>query len=160
MLYIISRGDILCNEQFASTVVIPVNCVGVMGAGLALQYGTKSLVGYREYKRMCRDGDIAIGKIGYVLEYEPTVPYVYTVFFPTKNHYRYTTELAWVEKGLDSLASAIARFPALIERGISIPALGCGLGGLKYEDVYPLLQEFSETVGGNVWLYAPKAGDK
>lgn len=157
MLYLIQSGDIMRNEQSASSLVIPVNCVGVMGAGLALHYSVKSLGGYRMYKRMCMDGQISIGNVGYVQETSYKVPYKYTIFFPTKNDFRYPTELTWIGRGLASLVGEIDKFPALGEHGISIPALGCGLGGMSYDAVYPLLTAFAELVKCDVFLYAPRA---
>jgi O-acetyl-ADP-ribose deacetylase (regulator of RNase III) len=113
-------------------IVNPVNCVGVMGAGLAKAFSEHFPAMVPKYKQDCKRGILAIG--------EPTVydrgsdeTPRYVVNFPTKHHWRNASDIAWIQCGLVGLREIIN------DRGVdsvAIPALGCGLGGLDVEQVY------------------------
>ena len=61
--------------------------------------------------------------------------------FPTKRHWRGASTLADVKSGLVDLVGQVERRGI---RSIAIPALGCGLGGLRWEDVRPAIVEACE----------------
>lgn len=115
----------------SDTVVIPTNTLGVMGAGLALD-AAKRIPGLElAYKRACRQGEIA-----------PGILFVYRqtggqtiICLPTKRHFRDMSHLEDVEAGIRKLASC----PDLGR--IAVPKLGCGLGGLSWSQVRPLLYQ-------------------
>ncbi len=131
--------------------VNPVNTVGVVGTGLALQFKHRYPGMYREYYASCLRGEFKIGRV-----------LVYTVFgyprlvvnFPTKRHYQDPSKLEWIDAGLVDLHALIEE---LIIRSIAIPALGCGLGGLDWPDVRQLIVErLGEFTEVDILLYAPQ----
>lgn len=151
------KGDILQSE--AQAIVNPVNCVGVMGAGLAKQFKEKHPGNYHAYSVACRRGDVEIGSmfctthfIGYGdNRVERTV-----INFPTKLHWRDPSKLEYIEKGLEDLVDLV--YTLQIE-SIAIPPLGCGLGGLNKDDVLRLMLDILPT--GPEWmLYNFETGGK
>ena len=146
-----SDGDILNDPSDA--IVIPVNCVGVMGAGLALAAAKKWPHTEYIYKRACELRELYEGKVIYTWPERKRTPVV--VLFPTKRHWRNPSRLEDVESGLADLANRLNRKDGVTS--ISIPALGCGLGGLRWSDVKPLIEAFAERVPEvRVVVYEPR----
>ena len=124
----------------SDTIVIPVNCVGVMGAGLARQFATKYPSVFIEYHKACSEGRYYPGGcFEYIL---PVIPIKYALLVTTKRHWKEASTISMVE----SCAIAIRR--NLEQRlqenplepiDISIPALGCGCGRLSWEQVKSVL---------------------
>lgn len=114
-----------CDVQ---VIVNPVNCVGIMGRGLAWQFKQKFPAYFNDYRDKCVAGEIKIGSIDCYLGTYPK----YLISFPTKIHWRNPSQLSYIERGLVSLAQWVS--DTKIE-SIALPALGCGLGGLAFEDV-------------------------
>jgi O-acetyl-ADP-ribose deacetylase (regulator of RNase III) len=137
-----------------------VNCVGVMGKGIALQFRREFSEDYfKDYKRACQSGELAIGKV-HVYELHETRPLTqavltkYIVNFPTKNHWREQSRIEDIESGLQSLVEAIKRYKI---KSIAMPALGCGLGGLDWDDVKPLIEKsFANLQKVEVFLFVPR----
>lgn len=126
-------GNIFDSE--ADALVNTVNCVGVMGRGLALQFKKAFPENFKEYKRACDRGEVVPGRMFVT---EPNLPITpkFIVNFPTKRHWRDKSRLDDVEAGLVNLRDEID-----IRRikSIAIPPLGCGLGGLHWPDVRRLI---------------------
>ena len=127
-----ASGDIFALP--AHTIVNPVNCVGVMGRGLALQFKRRHPDAYRAYRDACTADRVRPGHIFWYRTKLNTPRAI--AHFPTKHHWRDPSRLDDIRTGLDDLAAAIARraIPS-----IAIPPLGCGLGGLPWQDVEPLI---------------------
>lgn len=123
------KGDIL--ESDSQALVNAVNCVGIMGAGLAKQFKTKYPNMYKHYKDSCNKGYLSIGKLCCFKEKNKII-----INFPTKIHWKNSSQLSFIDKGLDALILAIYKYDI---KSISIPMLGCGLGQLKKEDVHSLI---------------------
>lgn len=143
-------GDILKCD--AEAVVNPVNCVGVMGRGLTLQFRTAFPGNYDEYRKVCARGQL---KPGMMLIHDLnrlTWPR-YVVNFPTKRHWKEPSSIEDIESGLCTLVTEIRN------RGIgsvAVPPLGCGLGGLDWRLVRPMIEHaFSELTDVIVYLYEP-----
>lgn len=115
------KGDIL--ESDSQALVNAVNCVGIMGAGLAKQFKTKYPNMYKHYKDSCNKGYLSIGKLCCFKEKNKII-----INFPTKIHWKNSSQLSFIDKGLDALILAIYKYDI---KSISIPMLGCGLGQLK-----------------------------
>jgi O-acetyl-ADP-ribose deacetylase (regulator of RNase III) len=147
-------GDIF--DSGSEILVNPVNCVGVMGKGLALEFAKLFPTMVPEYKKACELGVLIPGKcwIWEVPIYSKrSLQYdfknlKYIVNFPTKNHWRFQSKISWIRQGLGSLALDLKNplskgylnqnsYPT----SISFPALGCSLGGLQWEEVRPLIIE-------------------
>ncbi len=116
-------GDILISD--AEAIVNTVNCVGVMGRGIALQFKLKFPENYRFYKATCDQGRMMVGKV-LVFKQESVSKPKYIINFPTKRHWKGKSKIEDISKGLDSLITEVKR---LNIKSIAIPALGSGLGG-------------------------------
>lgn len=98
-------GNLL--EARAEALVNAVNCVGVMGKGIALQFRQKFPAAYfDDYKIACQNGELAIGKV-HVFDLETRNNPRFIVNFPTKNHWRQQNRMADIESGLQSLVEAM-----------------------------------------------------
>lgn len=142
------QGDIFNAKTTA--IVNPVNCVGVMGKGLALAFKDRFPDNYIVYRKLCKAHRL---KIGQVLTYRLTKPegeLRYIVNFPTKDHWREPSTFAYIESGLVSLAAAIKETPL---HSIAIPPLGCGLGGLDWTIVRPMIENALQGLDCTVYLY-------
>lgn len=131
-------------EVKTEAVVNAVNCVGVMGKGIALEFKKKFPADYfNSYKIACQTGELAIGKVQiYALKNALTMPH-YIINFPTKNHWREQSRIEDIESGLQSLVEAIEKYEI---RSIAMPALGCGLGGLDFQKVRLLIENAFKTL--------------
>jgi O-acetyl-ADP-ribose deacetylase (regulator of RNase III) len=142
-------------EAKAEALINAVNCVGVMGKGIALQFKQKFPADYfNAYKLACQNGELAIGNVQvYELKNARTNPH-YIINFPTKRHWREQSRIADIERGLQSLVKAVELYGI---NSIAMPALGCGLGGLDYAEVKPLIEKaFADLMNVEVLLFVPK----
>ena len=119
-------GDIFVSK--AQTLVNAVNCVGVMDKGIALEFKNRYPNMFDDYKQRCAKGLV-----------KPGVPCLYTdslgtsiLNFPTKDDWRSPSNITYIVRGLQWLAK---NYETLGIRSIAFPALGCGNGGLLWEDV-------------------------
>lgn len=126
-----TTGNLLAANVDA--LVNPVNTVGVMGKGLALAFKRAFPEVFREYAAACKRGEVVVGRMHVVLR--SGTPRV-IINFPTKQHWRQPAKLDYVREGMGDL---VAQIRALEITSIAIPALGCGLGGLAWADVEPLI---------------------
>ncbi len=140
-------GNIL--EATTEAVINPVNCVGVMGAGLAKQFRDKYPNMFRDYKDICRCGELVPGRL-HIFDREVFAPPFFIINFPTKKDWREPSELEYIETGLVMLVRVLGR---LNVKSISIPKLGCGLGGLNWHDVNSLIKKYLSDVGVEVMVY-------
>ena len=122
-------GDILSEE--ADALVNTVNCVGVMGRGIALQFKRAFPENFRAYAARCKRNEMQPGRV-FVFETGQVLPPRYIVNFPTKRHWRGKSRMEDIEAGLWSLADEI-RSRGI--RSIAVPPLGSGLGGLSWPEV-------------------------
>lgn len=147
-------GNILDDD--ADAVVIPVNTAGVMGAGLAKEFAAHYPHCEIRYKALCRDGLMHPGEIHY--ETMGNNPNHFAIYLPTKRHWKEPSRLPDVAMALGYLAAYWHSNWTRSVRTIAIPALGCGLGGLDWKDVKPLLLQFASLLPDTftVRLYAPQ----
>jgi O-acetyl-ADP-ribose deacetylase (regulator of RNase III) len=148
-------------ETRAEALVVPVNCVGVAGKGLALEFRKRYPRWYEDYHNACLCLRLAVGDpwwwvnpwFGAKREGIRPLPY-WIVSFPTKNHWRNKSNLETIKSGLCILTDDMK---AKDVRSIAIPALGCGLGGLNWSDVELSLQAFAVLVPDTkVTIFPPK----
>ena len=128
-------GDIVAED--AEALVNTVNCVGVMGRGIALQFKRAFPENFRAYAEACDRGDVQPGHM-FVFETGAITNPRYIINFPTKRHWRGRSRIEDIEAGLNALCEVI-RERAI--RSIAVPALGSGLGGLEWSDVRPRIEE-------------------
>ncbi len=137
----------------AEAIVIPVNTQGVPGAGLAKQAADRWPLWARLYKLACDDWRLRPGTVvaHHIVGGAPIL-----IDFPTKTDWSEPSSLELIETGLQALQNWLLRSPYV--KSIAIPALGCGLGGLQWQDVLPLLPlllRFREDVNAGVLIYPP-----
>lgn len=129
-----------------------VNCVGVMGKGIALQFKRAFPENFGAYRRACDAGEVRPGRM-HVFETTSLANPRLVINFPTKRHWRGNSRLEDIESGLKALVAVIR------ERGIrsiGIPPLGCGLGGLDWRVVRPMIEEaMKEVPETEVFLFEP-----
>lgn len=126
------KGDIFTSK--AQVIVNPVNCKGIMGKGLALAFKQRYPAMFATYQQECKTGTLAIGK---PTLYQATTPWILN--FPTKDHWRDPSKLAYLEKGL---AYLVAHYKEMGIQSIAFPRLGVGLGMLSWDDVDPLMVRY------------------
>ena len=144
----ISHGDLLKSD--ADALVNTVNCVGVMGKGIALAFKKAYPGNYKAYGDACKAGGVATGTM-FVTEPGDMFGPKWIVNFPTKRHWRDPSQMAWIESGLEAL---VAFVKAKQIRSIAIPALGCSNGGLAWEQVRPRIENaFRDLVETQVTLF-------
>jgi O-acetyl-ADP-ribose deacetylase (regulator of RNase III) len=122
-------GDILAEDVEA--LVNTVNCVGIMGRGVALEFKQAFPENFKAYARACERGEVEPGRM-FVFDTGQLTPPRYIVNFPTKRHWRGRSRIEDIERGLDALVAEIRRRGI---RSVALPPLGAGLGGLPWADV-------------------------
>lgn len=130
-----------------------VNCVGVMGKGLALQFKKAYPENFAAYSRACDAGEVEPG-IMYIFNTGAMTNPKYIINFPTKRHWKEKSRIKDVEDGLRALVEDIRKRNI---KSIAVPPLGCGLGGLKWSAVQTMIEKaFMELPVINVILFAPE----
>jgi len=124
-----THGNLL--EAPAEALINTVNEVGVMGKGVALMFRDQFPENTRAYEQACKAGEIRVGRM-FVTATDALVGPRWIINFPTKKHWRHPSKLEWVREGLRDLVQVIR------DKGIgsvALPPLGCGNGGLEWEQV-------------------------
>jgi O-acetyl-ADP-ribose deacetylase (regulator of RNase III) len=128
-------GDIIAED--AEALVNTVNCVGVMGRGIALQFKNAFPENFEAYQVACARNEVQPGKM-LVFETSHITNPRFIINFPTKRHWRGKSRIEDIETGLKTLVQEIRQRKI---RSIAVPPLGSGLGGLNWSDVRPLIVE-------------------
>lgn len=151
---IIENGNIF--EDPADAIVIPVNCVGTLGKGLALTAKHRWPEMEQRYTAGCRNGFIKPGTLwGWRLDVMDDDRLVQVWLGATKNHWRNPSQIEWIEAICTRIKeTSIARN----RQSFAVPALGCGLGELRWADVLPIMEHHFADL--NVSVYAPLEGGR
>lgn len=147
----LTQGDLLKQDDL-DAIVNTVNCVGVMGKGIALQFKNKWPANYAAYRNACDQKKI---RPGYMFIYDSggLVKPNFIINFPTKDHWREASKIAYIRDGLVDLIKQIQQYKIT---SIAIPPLGCGNGGLDWEVVRPMIEEaFAALPNVDVRLFEP-----
>jgi len=139
-------GDLF--KSSAQTLVNTVNCVGVMGKGVALGFRQRFPEMHREYQRLCELGEVRLGR-PYL--WKAVVP-PWVLNFPTKDHWRENSSLEAIVAGLEYLEEHYREWGI---ESLAVPPLGSGLGGLDWRIVGPILYQHLARLDIPVELYAP-----
>lgn len=132
-------------DSTADVLVCPVNCVGVMGKGLALEFKRRFPSAANQYMRDCKETWPMPGDVWWHCE-DPAIATA-----ATKNDWRNTSQIEWIDRCLENVAVLLApRFTS-----IALPQLGCGCGGLDWADVWPLYEKHlgDLDIDVEVWIY-------
>jgi len=140
-------GDIFNSE--AQTLVNTVNCVGIMGKGIAAEFKKRFPDMFKDYVARCERNNIKPG-IPYLFKAGMFSPQI--VNFPTKTHWRAASQIEDIEKGLILLSEKYKEWGI---KSIAIPPLGCGNGQLLWESVGPLIYKYMSRWDIPVNMYAP-----
>jgi O-acetyl-ADP-ribose deacetylase (regulator of RNase III) len=132
-------------ESPAQTLVNTVNCVGVMGKGIAQAFKAREPAMYLAYKNICEQGLLEPGKLWLWRGVDN-----WTLNFPTKKHWRNPSKIDWIEMGLKKFVSA---YETQGIKEISFPRLGCGNGGLDWEDVRPVMEHYLSSIDIPVYIH-------
>jgi O-acetyl-ADP-ribose deacetylase (regulator of RNase III)/uncharacterized protein YwgA len=139
-------GDLFTSR--AQTLVNTVNCVGVMGKGVAFEFKTRFPEMFEDYLARCERKQVRLRE-----------PYLYhdlagtmILNFPTKDHWRSPSRIADIDKGLDHF---VRNYQAWGITSIAFPPLGCGNGGLEWADVGSLMYAKLQTLPISIEVYAP-----
>lgn len=145
-----TKGNLL--QADAEALVNTVNCVGFMGKGIALQFKQAWPENFELYARACQQEEVQPGRM-LVFDTGRMVNPKFIINFPTKRHWRGNSRIEDVKSGLKTLISDVKRLGI---RSIAVPPLGCGNGGLNWEDVRPLIERaFAEVPEVSVLLFSP-----
>ena len=145
-----ATGNLL--QVDAEALVNTVNCDGFMGKGIALQFKQAWPENFDAYAKACRAKEVRPGKM-FIWESGRMVNPRYIINFPTKRHWREKARIEDIRCGLRALVTDIRRLGI---RSIVVPPLGCGNGGLDWQDVRPLIESaFAELPDTQVQLFSP-----
>src|SRR5574337_2036708 len=146
----IAKGNILVAD--AEALVNTVNCVGIMGRCISLQFRKAFPDNFKAYESACRRHNVQPGRM-FVYETGSLTNPRYIVNFPTKRHWKGKSRLADIESGLQALIREIRDRNI---RSIAVPPLGCGQGGLHWADVRPRIERALSAVPDvRVLLFSP-----
>ncbi len=139
-------GDIFNSK--AQTLTNTVNCVGVMGKGIALEFKKRFSDMFADYEERCKLNEVKLGK-PYLFRglFPPAI-----LLFPTKDHWRAVSSLAAIEDGLKHLQLNYKQWGIT---SLAVPPLGCGLGELEWNIVGPTLYKYLNKLDIPVEMYAP-----
>ena len=150
-----SHGNLLAADVDA--LVNTVNSVGVMGKGIALQFKQAFPENYAAYEAACKCGEVQPGKM-FVYHTNTFHKPHFIINFPTKRHWKGKSKIEDIKSGLNALIAVIKQENI---QSIAVPPLGCGNGGLDWNEVRPLIESaFSEVPQVQVQLFEPAGAPK
>jgi O-acetyl-ADP-ribose deacetylase (regulator of RNase III) len=144
----VQKGSLFNSKM--QTLINTVNCVGIMGKGIALEFRKQYPEMYIEYAQKCKQKQVKLGE-----------PYLYKVNdkrwilnFPTKGHWKDNSRIEDIETGLIYLAFHIKSWGIT---SLAIPPLGCGNGGLNWNEVKPLIEKYLGMLNIQMEIYSPES---
>ncbi|MEB3315760.1 MAG: macro domain-containing protein [Candidatus Melainabacteria bacterium] len=144
------QGNLL--DSKCEALINTVNCVGVMGKGIALQFKKKWPSNFLKYKKACDLKYMSIGSnLVFDLGFFENNPR-YIINFPTKDHWKDNSRLEYIDSGLSDLKRIIEEYKI---KSIAVPPLGCGNGGLEWDSVKDLIYKYLHDLDTEIILYIP-----
>lgn len=148
-MIVYKTGDLLAEN--AETLINTVNCVGVMGRGIALQFKKKFPENFKAYAAACKRGEVRPGRM-FVFDMGGIANPRYIINFPTKRHWRNESRLEDIDSGLQALVNEIKERSI---RSIAIPPLGSGLGGLDWTEVKRRIEQTLDKMDVHITVFEP-----
>lgn len=148
------RGSLL--DADVDALVNTVNTEGFMGKGVALQFRRAFPDNYEAYRAACARGEVRLGRM-FVTETRRLEGPRFIINFPTKGHWRAKSKLVDIEAGLTDLRRVLQE---LRVRSVAVPALGCGLGGLQWSEVRPLIERALGDLEVDALVFPPQPPPK
>lgn len=150
MIHYVTGNLLAANDE---ALVNTVNTVGVMGKGIALQFKDLFPNNFQAYSQACKDGTIVPGRLLVIEEQTLTSGKKIIINFPTKKDWKHKSKYEYIEEGLKDLVQVIDKYQI---KSIAIPPLGCGNGGLEWEKVKALMEQYLDGLEGvEVHIYQP-----
>ena len=153
----IKKGNIFTTK--CHTIVNTVNCVGVMGAGIAYEFKLRFPEMFDKYKSFCNQGMIDIGSLWiYKLTKDDNEMYEYVLNFPTKKHWKYPSKEEYLEKGLQKFVDTYKEKGIL---SVAFPLLGASKGGIAEDISIKIMKKYLEQIDipVEIWQFDPNAKD-
>lgn len=151
------NGNLFDKSNEVDAIVNTVNCVGVMGKGVALEFKKRYPDNYKIYKQVCKNKELVPGKMLTVKNNIQELP-KFIINFPTKKHWRHPSKIEYIKSGLIALKEEINEYSI---KSIAMPALGCGNGGLDWKVVKKLIiDELSPFDDVTFYIYEPSFNAK
>lgn len=150
------KGDLFTSG--AEALVNTVNCDGIMGGGIALEFKNRYPEYYKLYTKECKVGKVKVGKIGwYGIDDNTERGKLHILSFPTKDKIYNSSLISYIESGLKDLYRLCKDFynDDYGFKSVAIPALGCGLEGLDWNEVMPLIVEELSDLNTHIMVYEP-----
>jgi len=135
----IIHGDLL--NAKVDALVNAVNCVGIMGKGIALQFKQSFYYNFLQYKKSCMKNEVHIGEM-FTYEIQGSILPKYIINFPTKQHWKDNSLIESIDSGLISLGKEIDRLDIC---SIAIPLIGSGLGSLDPDLILDRIKSFADN---------------
>ncbi|MEU4470262.1 macro domain-containing protein [Micromonospora sp. NPDC023888] len=149
-MIIAAHGNLMTAD--AEALVNAVNTVGVMGKGIALQFKRAYPANYAAYRTACAAKEIKLGQM-FLFDSARPGPGRYVINFPTKGHWRTSSKVADVQAGLLDLVRVVRAHGI---SSVAVPALGCGNGGLDWDEIRPLIERaFAALPDVRVLVFPP-----
>lgn len=142
------RGNLFDSNM--QTFTNTVNTVGIMGAGIAKQFKARFPEMFQDYKKRCQRNLVETGRP--YLWKSGAANEAWVLNFPTKQHWRANSRMEWIEQGLEYL---VQHYQDWGIQSLAIPALGCSLGGLSWQEVKPVMEHFLSQLAIPVEIYEP-----
>lgn len=149
-----TKGNLL--DSGCDILVNPVNCVGTMGKGIALDFKRRYTRMFDAYKEACKFGMVEPGHVYLWPELADPDQFGYKLFivnFATKKHWRDPSKYEWISSGLEQLRAMLHALP---DKSCAIPALGCGNGGLDWASVKPMIESTLGDLPQQILVYEPQ----
>ena len=141
-------GDLLNSN--AQALINTVNCVGIMGKGIAKQFKDKYPDNYKRYKNACDMKLVQTGALFITIDHPSNKT---IINLPTKQDWQNPSEIEWIVQGLRTLREFLQN----MSMSVALPPLGCGNGGLDWEtQVHPLVVEILGDLPMDIQVYAPE----
>lgn len=143
-MIVLKRGSLFSSS--AEFLTCTVNCVGVMGKGIAKDFKNYYPLAFRKYKMLCDNKKVIPGHPLFFFKSELHPTYPNMIMFPTKDHWMNPSKIEWVENGLDRLLELCHDYQV---DSVALPYLGAGCGGLDKNIIHALIKskvEDSQTI--------------
>ena len=138
------HGDLFSSKY--DVIVNAVNCVGVMGKGLALTFKQKYVENYAQYIKACQAHKLHPGQILIVQDHDQLI-----INAATKRHWKDESQEEWVIDAIVHIAAWLTIRPEI--KSIAIPKLGCGLGGLSWGRIRPIMEDAFSDCPQEIYIF-------
>ncbi len=140
-----TKSSVFNVDVEVDAIVNTVNCLGVMGAGIALEFKLRYPLMYNDYVLKCNEKMINVGKVDYYKgDYSEII-----INFPTKWHFKYPSKMKWVEDGLKDFIKTYKKYDV---KSVAFPKLGTNNGGLEWNSVKLLMERYLSDLEIDIYI--------